>query len=133
LKTRRDVGARNDPCIFVSEVRAGLGLMGGIELAPEALGNGLSVAGVFHATRKRGVLVRPLGLSPPPIVGDEELAMIPEVIGEALDAVYAAAAKLAERAGGSSRADQAFRAEEQSLGLRKGTYAEMASAVKCAE
>jgi putrescine---pyruvate transaminase len=75
---------------LVTEVRA-LGLMAGVELAPEALADGLSVAAVFAAARERGVLTRPLasalGLSPPLIIGEEELALIPEAIAAALDAV----------------------------------------------
>jgi putrescine---pyruvate transaminase len=80
---------------LVSEVRAGLGVMAGIEIAAEARAAGVSVADVFQATRERGVLVRPLatslGLSPPLLIGEEELALIPEAIGAALDAVHAVA------------------------------------------
>jgi putrescine---pyruvate transaminase len=53
------------------------------------------VPAVFQATRERGVLTRPLatslGLSPPLTIGEEELALIPQAIGAALDAVSAAA------------------------------------------
>ena len=76
---------------MVSEVRAGLGVMAGIEIAPAAREAGVSAAAVSHATRERGVIVRPLatalGLSPPLTIGEEELALIPAAIAEALDAV----------------------------------------------
>jgi adenosylmethionine-8-amino-7-oxononanoate aminotransferase len=78
---------------LVSEVRAGLGVMAAVEIAPEAIAAGVSVAAAFHATRERGVLVRPLGsslgISPPLTIGDRELALIPEAIAEALQEVGA--------------------------------------------
>ena len=78
---------------LVSEVRAGLGVMAAVEIAPEALAAGVSVAAVFQATREHGVLTRPLasslGLSPPLTITDEELRLIPEAIRAALDAASA--------------------------------------------
>jgi putrescine aminotransferase len=75
---------------LVGEVRAGLGVMAAVEIAPEARAAGVSVADVFQATRERGVLTRPLatslGLSPPLTIGEEELKLIPDAIGSALDA-----------------------------------------------
>jgi putrescine---pyruvate transaminase len=74
---------------LVSEVRAGLGLMAAVELSADALAEGLTVASVFADVRRAGVLVRPLGsslgISPPLVVGEEEIKLIPEAIVGALD------------------------------------------------
>src|SRR5205823_3823258 len=73
----------------VSEVRAGFGLLGAVELAPElpASDPGL-VAKLGLAVRARGVMVRPLGssiaVSPPLICTREELELIGEAIAGAL-------------------------------------------------
>ncbi len=79
---------------LVGEVRAGLGVMAAVEISAEAREAGVAVADVFQATRERGVVTRPLatslGLSPPLIIGEEELALIPEAIAAALDSVHAA-------------------------------------------
>jgi putrescine---pyruvate transaminase len=78
---------------LVGEVRAGLGVMAAVEITPEALAGGVTVPDVFRVTRELGVLTRPLGtslgLSPPLTIGEEELALIPQAIGAALDAVSA--------------------------------------------
>ncbi|MBS1894629.1 MAG: aspartate aminotransferase family protein [Actinobacteria bacterium] len=75
---------------LVGEVRAGLGVMAAVEIAPDALAAGVTVADVFRATRERGVLTRPLatslGLSPPLTIGEAELALIPKAIEAALEA-----------------------------------------------
>ena len=74
---------------LVAEVRAGLGVMAAVELSAEALADGLTVAGVFSDVRKAGVLVRPLGsslgISPPLVIADQEIDLIPEAIAGALD------------------------------------------------
>ncbi|MBS1888578.1 MAG: aspartate aminotransferase family protein [Actinobacteria bacterium] len=83
----------------VSEVRAGLGLMAAVELAPEAIGAGITVPAVFEATRAEGVITRPLGtslgISPPLTITAEEIGLIPAAIGVAIEAV----AKAGSRAG----------------------------------
>ena len=75
---------------MVTEVRAGLGVMAAVELAPAAL-ESITVADVFTALRDRGVLSRPLatslGFSPPLTVGDEELSLIAEATVDALDSL----------------------------------------------
>jgi adenosylmethionine-8-amino-7-oxononanoate aminotransferase len=72
----------------VSEVRAGLGLMAAVELSPEAIEAGTTVAKVFAAVREAGVLVRPLGtslgISPPLVIDPTEIAQIPTAIANAL-------------------------------------------------
>lgn len=76
----------------VAEVRAGLGLIAGVELAPEALAaNSEAVAKVAHAAREHGVLVRALGssvaVSPPLTVEREHLSLIGESLVHAFDAL----------------------------------------------
>jgi putrescine---pyruvate transaminase len=75
---------------LVDHVRAGLGVMAAVEIAPAALEQGVTIADVFAAARERGVLSRPLatslGFSPPLTIGEEELALIPEAVAAALDA-----------------------------------------------
>jgi putrescine---pyruvate transaminase len=73
----------------VSEVRAGLGFLGAVELAPELLAAdpGL-VAKLGLAVRSRGVMVRPLGtsiaVSPPLTCTREHLDLIGDAISGAL-------------------------------------------------
>ena len=76
----------------VAEVRAGLGLIAGVELAPEALGaDPGAVAKVVRAARDHGVLVRALvssvAVSPPLTVQSEHLALIAESLALAFDAL----------------------------------------------
>jgi putrescine---pyruvate transaminase len=75
---------------LVAEVRAGLGLLAGIELDTGALAAdpGLPVRWQ-RLCREAGVLVRPLGagiaVSPPLTVGTEEIGLLAEGIAEGLD------------------------------------------------
>lgn len=75
----------------VSEVRAGLGLMAAVELSAEAIAEGTTVPAVFAAAREAGVLVRPLGtslgISPPLVIDEEEIALIPRAIADGLETV----------------------------------------------
>jgi putrescine---pyruvate transaminase len=76
----------------VAEVRAGLGLVAAVELAPEALGaDPGAVAKVVRAARDHGVLVRGLlssvAVSPPLTVQSEHLALIGESLAHAFDAL----------------------------------------------
>jgi putrescine---pyruvate transaminase len=79
---------------LVGEVRAGLGFMAGIDLAPDALAAdpGLVVAWQ-KACRVAGVLVRPLGrgiaVSPPLTCGQEEIELLADGIADGLDRVAA--------------------------------------------
>jgi putrescine---pyruvate transaminase len=77
---------------LVGEIRAGVGALGAVAFAPEALAEAPDLPQrVFAAARDRGVLVRGLGdavaLSPPLVVTREEVDRAAEVIGEALDVV----------------------------------------------
>jgi putrescine---pyruvate transaminase len=76
---------------MVGEIRAGLGVMAAVEIAPAALESGITAADLFARTRERGVLSRPLatslGFSPPLTITDEELSLIPEAIAGALDSL----------------------------------------------
>jgi len=70
----------------VAEVRTGVGLLGGVELADPA-----KLQAVIDAAYERGVLVRgirsvALQLSPPFVITEDEIATLARVIGEALDA-----------------------------------------------
>src|SRR3954471_23352054 len=81
---------------LVAEVRAGLGALAGIELEPAALASDPQLPARWqHACREAGVLVRPLGagiaVSPPLIVGEEEIARLAEGIADGLDRLVAAA------------------------------------------
>lgn len=87
LRTLRDHPA-------VSEVRGGVGLLGAVELAPEVLSaDKATPVRVQRAARERGVIVRPLStalaVSPPLTVTEDEIALIPKTVAEALDAVLA--------------------------------------------
>src|SRR5581483_4599229 len=72
---------------LVAEVRAGLGLLGAVELSDSA-----KVAQVVEEARARGVLLRglrgvALQISPPFVITEDEIATLARVIGESLDAV----------------------------------------------
>jgi adenosylmethionine-8-amino-7-oxononanoate aminotransferase len=74
----------------VSEVRAGLGLLGAVQLSPEALEREPgAVAKLAQGAREAGVLVRPLlgavATSPPLVVEQEHLDEIAAAIGAGLD------------------------------------------------
>jgi putrescine---pyruvate transaminase len=74
----------------VAEVRAGLGLIAGVELAPEALReDARAVEKVVRAARDHGVLVRGLGssiaVSPPLTVQSDQVALIGEAVARAFD------------------------------------------------
>jgi adenosylmethionine-8-amino-7-oxononanoate aminotransferase len=77
---------------LVGDVRAGIGALGAVAFASEALAEAPDLPQrTFAAARERGVLVRPLAdavaLSPPLVITHEEVAHAAEVIGEALEAV----------------------------------------------
>ncbi len=72
---------------LVAEVRAGLGLLGAVELT-----DGAKLAAVVDEARARGVLVRglrgvALQISPPFVVTEDELSTLGRVLAESLDAV----------------------------------------------
>jgi putrescine---pyruvate transaminase len=73
----------------VAEVRAGVGLLGAVEV-----GDSSKLQAVIDAAYERGVLVRgirgvALQISPPFVITEEELETTGRVLGEALDAVSA--------------------------------------------
>ena len=73
----------------VSEVRTGVGLLGGVELADPS-----KLQAVIDAAYERGVLVRgirgvALQVSPPFVITEEEIATLVSVLGESLDAASA--------------------------------------------
>jgi len=77
---------------LVAEVRAGLGLLGAVELA-----DGSKLGAVVAEARSRGVLVRAirgvaLQISPPFVITEDELETLGQVLAESLDAVAARAA-----------------------------------------
>jgi adenosylmethionine-8-amino-7-oxononanoate aminotransferase len=83
---------------MVSEVRAGLGLLGAVEIDPElrAAEPGVTER-VVAACRERGLLTRGLAgralqLSPPFVITEPQISRIAETITEALSAVGSAAA-----------------------------------------
>jgi putrescine aminotransferase len=81
-----------DGADLVGEVRAGLGALGAVAFAPDALAAHPDLPQrTFAQARARGVLVRPLGdgvaISPPLVVTRDEVEHAAEVIGEALEAV----------------------------------------------
>jgi adenosylmethionine-8-amino-7-oxononanoate aminotransferase len=74
----------------VEEVRAGLGLMAGVQLTAEALERDAgALPKVAMGAREAGVLVRPLpgaiGMSPPLTVEREHLDLLAQAIGHGLD------------------------------------------------
>ena len=80
---------------LVAEVRAGVGLLGAVELTREALGAGL-LQPIVDAMRERGVLSRgvrgvALQFSPPFVVTEDEIARMAAATGEALNAAAVAA------------------------------------------
>ncbi len=89
----------------VAEVRAGLGLLAAVQLAPEALeADAGAVARVAQAAREAGVLVRPLlgavAVSPPLIVEHEHLQLLAEALRHGLDSLDRAPARPDESSGG---------------------------------
>ena len=75
---------------LVAEVRAGLGALAGIELTPDALAIDPALPARWQrACREAGVLVRPLGagiaVSPPLIVGEQEIALLADGIAHGLE------------------------------------------------
>ena len=70
----------------VADVRTGVGLLGGVELADPS-----KLQAVIDAAYERGVLVRgirgvALQVSPPFVITEDELATVARVFGESLDA-----------------------------------------------
>jgi putrescine---pyruvate transaminase len=89
----------------VAEVRAGLGLLAAVQLAPEALERDAdAVARVTQGARDAGVLVRPLlgavAVSPPLTVEREHLDLIAEAIRHGLDSLDDAPPRPDESSGG---------------------------------
>ena len=79
----------------MGEVRAGLGFLAGIDVTPEALTRRSGIVRDWQrACRAEGILVRPLArgiaVSPPLICGREEIALLADGIGAALDRLGAA-------------------------------------------
>ena len=77
---------------LVGDVRVGIGALGGVAFATEALAEAPDLPlRTFAAARERGVLVRPVGdavaFSPPLVITREEVEHVAEVIAEALDEV----------------------------------------------
>ena len=84
---------------LVREVRAGTGLMAGIDLTAEALREiPGAVAGLARSCRESGVLVRPLlrgiAISPPLTIEPSEIAAIGAAIAEGLDRLAASAPRV---------------------------------------
>ena len=82
---------------LVAEVRAGLGLLAGIELTEEAREADPSIVMRWQlACREEGVLVRPLGtgiaVSPPLIVDERQIERLSSAIARSLDAISSGAA-----------------------------------------
>ena len=89
----------------VGEVRAGCGLLGAVQLAPEVLQqDGAAVSKLAEGAREAGVLVRPLlgsvAVSPPLIVETEHLEQIAEAIRAGLDRLDSAEPKPDASSGG---------------------------------
>ncbi|MEA2360621.1 MAG: putrescine---pyruvate transaminase [Solirubrobacteraceae bacterium] len=77
---------------LVGDVRAGMGALGAVVFAPEALSEAPDLPQrTLAAARERGLLVRPLGdavaISPPLVITREQVEHAAEVIGDALEAV----------------------------------------------
>ena len=88
----------------VSEVRAGLGLLAAVQLAPEVLERDAgAVARVAQGAREEGVLVRPLlgavACSPPLTIEPDEIALLADAIRHGLDALESAPARPQESSG----------------------------------
>jgi len=78
---------------LVSQVRGGVGLLGGVELDAERLATEPGLPGrVAAAAREHGVLIRPmissLGFSPPLTVTEEQLDLLVDATAAALDDVH---------------------------------------------
>ena len=89
----------------VSEVRAGLGFLAAVQLAPEVLeADAGAVAKLAQGAREAGVLVRPLmgaiACSPPLTCGREEIDLLAEAIRHGLDAIESAPPRPEESSGG---------------------------------
>ena len=90
----------------VAEVRAGLGLLAAVQLAPEALeADAGAVAKVAPGAREAGVLVRPLlgavAMSPPLTIEQEHIDLLAQAIRAGLDSLWRSVA-VARPGGGSS-------------------------------
>jgi putrescine---pyruvate transaminase len=78
----------------VSQIRAGLGLLGAVQLAPDVLERDtMAVARLIAGAREAGALIRPLSgaiaVSPPLIVEQEHIDLLVSAIRHGLDAVVA--------------------------------------------
>jgi adenosylmethionine-8-amino-7-oxononanoate aminotransferase len=78
----------------VSEVRAGLGMLGAVQLTPEVLErDAVAVPRLIAGAREAGALVRPLSgaiaVSPPLTVEQEHIDLLASAIHHGLDAVMA--------------------------------------------
>ncbi|HEY3686140.1 MAG TPA: aminotransferase class III-fold pyridoxal phosphate-dependent enzyme [Streptosporangiaceae bacterium] len=76
----------------IGEIRAGTGLLAGVDLAPDVLAADPGAVVKFQmAVRAQGVLVRPLGtgvaISPPLTITPEHLAIVRDALAAALDAL----------------------------------------------
>jgi adenosylmethionine-8-amino-7-oxononanoate aminotransferase len=77
---------------LVGEVRAGIGALGAVAFAPEALAEAPDLPyRLFGACRERGLFIRPIGdgvaFSPPLVITREQVDGAAETLGEALQAV----------------------------------------------
>jgi adenosylmethionine-8-amino-7-oxononanoate aminotransferase len=77
---------------LVGEVRAGLGALGAVAFAPDALAEAPDLPyRLFGACRERGLFIRPIGdgvaFSPPLVITRDEVDGAAETLGEALQAV----------------------------------------------
>jgi len=89
----------------VSEVRAGLGFLAAVQLAPEVLEHDAgAVAKLAQGAREAGVLIRPLmgaiGCSPPLICTQDEIDLLADGIRAGLDAIETAPPLPDESSGG---------------------------------
>jgi adenosylmethionine-8-amino-7-oxononanoate aminotransferase len=89
----------------VAEVRAGMGLLAAVQLAPDVLERDPgAVARVAQGAREAGVLVRPLlgaiAMSPPLIIEQEEIELLAGGIRTGLDALDSAPPRPDESSGG---------------------------------
>jgi len=89
----------------VSEVRAGLGLLAAVQLAPEVLEHDAgAVARVAQGAREAGVLVRPLlgavAMSPPLTIEPAEIDLLVDAIRHGLDSLDSLPARPDPSSGG---------------------------------